>query len=200
MVESPRVGVLALQGGVVEHLAFLREVGTEPVRVRKVEELEGLDGIVIPGGESTTISKLLVSTGIFDPLRELIQSGLPTWGTCAGMILLADSIVGGTPDQRTLGAIDAVVRRNAFGSQAHSHEEELKVEGLDASVHAVFIRAPIFESVGDQVEVLARSGRPGSDHPIVAVSQGRVLATSFHPELSDESTMHGYFVDRFVRQ
>lgn len=203
----PRVGVLALQGGVEEHLASLRKVGADAVKVRRQSELEGLDAVIIPGGESTTMSKLLVATEMYRPLRDLIRSGCPVWGTCAGMILLAKTVVDGLPDQVSFDAIDAVVRRNAFGSQIQSHEEKLVVEGVDEPVHAVFIRAPIVESVGPDVRVLARSQRHGGSQdaesqetlgPIVAISEGPVLATSFHPELSDDVEMHRYFLERFV--
>ena len=211
MVVRPRVGVLALQGGVREHLESLQKAGADAVRVRKPQELQGLDGLVIPGGESTTISKLLVSLEMFQPVKALIGSGVPTWGTCAGMILLADRVEGAGEDQVTFAAIDATVKRNAFGSQTQSHEERLHVEGIADPVHAVFIRAPLVEEVGPGVEVLARSRRHVVDRhgahsgeaikdegPIVAIAQGSVLATSFHPELSDDTTMHRFFLDRFV--
>ena len=201
MVVSPRVGVLALQGGVREHLEFLEKVGAQAVRVRKVGELSGLDGLIIPGGESTTISKLLVALDLYQPIDELIKEGLPTWGTCAGMILLADHVEGAVEGQVSFKAIDATVKRNAFGSQTQSHEELLKIKGLDAPVHGVFIRAPIVVQVGPEVEVLGRSTRRREDgeEPIVAIAQGSVLATSFHPELSDDTAMHRFFLDNFVR-
>lgn len=213
MVVRPRVGVLALQGGVREHLEFLDKAGADAVRVRKPQELQGLDGIVIPGGESTTISKLLVSLQMFQPLKTLIEDGLPTWGTCAGMILLADRVEGAAEGQVSFGALDATIKRNAFGSQTQSHEERLRIKGIDGPVHAVFIRAPVVERVGPEVEVLGRSARrasvpasgsgAGSESAdtggaIVAIAQGRVLATSFHPELSDDLTMHRFFLDHFV--
>ena len=202
----PRVGVLALQGGVDEHVGMLSAVGADPLKVRRPVELEGLDGIIIPGGESTTISKLLVSAGMLRPLQALISAGTPVWGTCAGMILLATKVEGGNQDLVSLGAIDAVVRRNAFGSQVHSHEEKLQVKGVDTPVRAVFIRAPVVESVGPGVEILARSKRGstgseevGLDGPIVAIAQGGALATSFPPELSSDLAMHRYFVNLIVQ-
>ncbi len=187
---APRVGVLALQGDVREHARALRDVGAEPVEVRRPEELAGLQGIVVPGGESTTIGRLLTVFALLEPLREAVAGGLPAYGSCAGMILLADEVLDGRPGQPLLGGLDVSVRRNAFGRQVDSFESELPLAGLDEPVHAVFIRAPWVERTGDAVEVLARE--PGG-HP-VAVRQGHLLATSFHPELTGDARVHGLFV------
>lgn len=187
------IGVLALQGDVGEHVRALEESGARTLAVRRPGELEAVDGLVIPGGESTTMSKLLLAFGLFDPLKARIDAGLPVWGTCAGMIMLASHILDGRPDQKSLGAIDMVVRRNAFGRQVDSYEEDLEVKGLADPFHAVFIRAPWVESVGEGVEVLARAGDDPAG-PIVAVRSGRALATSFHPEIGGDRRMHGLFV------
>jgi 5'-phosphate synthase pdxT subunit len=187
---APRVGVLALQGDVREHVRALEQAGAEPVEVRRAGDLDGLDGLVVPGGESTTMGRLLEVFDLLAPLRALVRSGLPVYGSCAGMVLLADEVTGGRPGQPLLGGLDVTVRRNAFGRQVDSFESELAVEGLDAPVHAVFIRAPWVERVGDAVEVLARE--PGG-HP-VAVRQGALLATSFHPELTGDARVHALFV------
>ncbi len=187
----PRIGVLALQGDVREHARALRKAGAEPVPVRRPEELDGLDGVVVPGGESTTIGRLLGVFALLEPLRQAVRGGLPAYGSCAGMILLADEVLDGRPGQPTVGGLDVAVRRNAFGRQVDSFEVSLPVEGLAEPVHAVFIRAPWVERVGEGVEVLARE--PGG-HP-VAVRQGRLLATSFHPELTGDARVHGLFVD-----
>lgn len=185
-----RVGVLALQGDVREHLDALESAGATGVPVRREAELAGVDGIVIPGGESTTIGTLLATFGLLDPLRKAIADGLPAYGSCAGMILLADRVLDGRPDQPLVGGLDVAVRRNAFGRQVESFETDLDVAGLDAPVHAVFIRAPWVEEAGPEVEVLARAaGR------IVAVRQGRVLATAFHPELTGDARVHRLFCE-----
>jgi 5'-phosphate synthase pdxT subunit len=189
-VPPPTVGVLALQGDVREHLAALTSAGVGAVPVKTAEALAAVDGIVIPGGESTTIGKLLDIFGLLDPLRSRIADGLPAYGSCAGMILLADEVVGGTADQQTLGGLDVTVRRNAFGRQVDSFETDLDVAGLDGGpLHAVFIRAPWVERTGDGVEVLASV----DGHP-VAVRQGHLLATSFHPELTPDTRLHELFV------
>ncbi len=188
-----RVGVLALQGDVREHIAALTACGVTPVEVKRPRDLEGLDGIVLPGGESTTMGKLLRIFELLGPLRSLIGGGLPAYGTCAGMILLATEVVDGRHDQELVGGLDITVRRNAFGSQVHSFEGPLDVEGV-GTVHAVFIRAPWVERAGPAVEVLASVG----EHP-VAVRQGHLLATSFHPELTGDERLHGYFVRTLVR-
>lgn len=185
-----RIGVLALQGDVREHVATLERLGAEAFGVRRQRELELCDGLVIPGGESTTIAKLARIFELLEPLRERIADGMPTFGTCAGMILLADRIVDGAVGQETIGGLDITVRRNAFGRQVDSFEEDLPFTGLDEGVHAVFIRAPWVEQVGEGVEVLASA----AGHP-VAVRQGHLLATSFHPEVGGDSRVHGVFVD-----
>lgn len=187
---SLTIGVLALQGDVREHVAALASHGVEALTVRRPDELERCDGLVIPGGESTTIAKLAGICDLLDPLRERVRSGMPAFGTCAGMILLADRITDGVEGQQTIGGLDVTVRRNAFGRQVDSFEEDLRVTGLPERVHAVFIRAPWVEQVGDGVEVLARVG----EHP-VAVRQGHLLATSFHPEVGGDGRMHGLFVE-----
>ena len=189
-----RVGVLALQGDVREHVAALTAAGATPVEVRHPRDLDELDGIVLPGGESTTMGKLLRIFELLDPLRTLIAGGLPAYGTCAGMILLASEVVDGRRDQELLGGLDITVRRNAFGSQVHSFEDDVDVEGV-GTVHGVFIRAPWVERAGPTVEVLASVG----EHP-VAVRQGHLLATSFHPELTGDERMHAFFVRRLIAQ
>lgn len=188
------VGVLALQGDVAEHLRALEDSGARALPVRRLAELDAVDALVIPGGESTTMSKLLVAFDLLGPLAERVRDGMPVWGTCAGMILLARVVLDGRPDQHSLGAIDMTVRRNAFGRQVDSYEEDLDVVGLDAPFHAVFIRAPWVEEVGSGVEVLARAGNT-PDGPVVAVRSGHALATSFHPEVGGDGRLHRLFVD-----
>ncbi len=190
---SSTIGVLALQGDVREHLAVLDRLGVGALAVRRPEELEQCDGLVIPGGESTTMAKLTRRFGLFDPLRKRIASGMPAFGTCAGMIMLADRLEDGAEGQETLGGLDVTVRRNAFGRQVDSFEGDLDVAGLDGPVHAVFIRAPWVEAVGSEVEVLARVGAGEAAGRIVAVRQGPLLATSFHPEVEQDSRIHGLF-------
>ncbi len=182
--------MLALQGDVREHLRLLGLAGARAIAVRRPEELSAIDGLVMPGGESTTMAKLARIFGLIEPLRERIADGLPVFGTCAGMILLADRIVDGAAGQETVGGLDITVRRNAFGRQVDSFEDDLDFAGLGEPVHAVFIRAPWVESVGGGVEVLARVG----EHP-VAVRQGRLLATSFHPEVDGDLRLHRLFLD-----
>jgi pyridoxal 5'-phosphate synthase pdxT subunit len=182
------VGVLALQGDVREHFAALRAAGVEPVPVRRPADLAGVAGIVIPGGESTTIGKLLTIFELLEPLREAIRGGLPTYGSCAGMILLADRMLDGPADQVLLGGLDMTVRRNAFGRQVDSFEETVQIAGVGA-VEAVFIRAPWAEQVGDEVEALGRAA-----DKIVAVRHGALLATAFHPELTGDPRVHQMFV------
>jgi 5'-phosphate synthase pdxT subunit len=177
------VGVLALQGDVREHLGILDELGATAVAVKKPEQLREIDALVIPGGESTTIGKLAVRFGLLEPLRESIDAGLPVYGTCAGMIFLAGAVTDG--DQPLIGALDVVVRRNAFGRQNDSFEADLDIDGLDDPFHAVFIRAPWVEKVGSEVEVMAAVG----EHPVM-VRQDRILATSFHPELTGDGRIH----------
>jgi 5'-phosphate synthase pdxT subunit len=200
VTSGPVIGVLALQGDVREHLAALQDCGAQGRPVRRPEELAGLDGIVLPGGESTTMDKLARAFGVRDPLRAAIADGLPAYGSCAGMILLADRIVDGRPDQETLGGIDMTVRRNAFGRQVDSFETDVDFAHLEGEpVHAVFIRAPWVEGVGDAVEVLAAVEDGPAAGRIVAVRQGALMATSFHPEVTGERRVHGLFV-QMVRQ
>jgi 5'-phosphate synthase pdxT subunit len=197
---QPVVGVLALQGDVREHLAALGAAGAEARPVRRPEELEALDGIVLPGGESTTIDKLTRIFEVREPLVKRLEGGLPAFGSCAGMILLADRVVDTAPGQQTLGGIDMTVRRNAFGRQVESFEEDLRVDGLAGGpMRAVFIRAPWVEEVGDDVEVLARVETGPAAGRVVAVRQGHLLATSFHPEISGDHRVHRFFVDEIVR-
>lgn len=212
----PTIGVLALQGDVREHSLALEAAGARPVVVRRVADLgrapaDRLDGLVVPGGESTTMSTLLVSFGMLEPLRELIGQGLPVYGSCAGMIMLADRVEGAEKGQALLGGIDMTVRRNAFGRQVDSYEEDLIAPALgagrDRPLHAVFIRAPWVEEVGPGVEILAttRAGRAagasGADGGrIVAVRQGTLLATSFHPEVGGDHRVHDVFVSMVTRR
>src|SRR5438128_1576625 len=179
---SPTIGVFALQGDVREHLHALDALGVAAIGVRRPEELERCHGLVIPGGESTTMFKLARTFELFEPLQKRLADGMPAFGTCAGMIMLADRIEDGTADQETLGGLDITVRRNAFGRQVDSFEEDLTFAGLDELVHAVFIRAPWVEEIGADVDVLARVEGGPADGRIVAVRQGPVMATSFHPE------------------
>ncbi|MBO0832761.1 MAG: pyridoxal 5'-phosphate synthase glutaminase subunit PdxT [Actinobacteria bacterium] len=190
---GPVVGVLALQGDVVEHLRALRASGAQPVPVRRPQELDGVDGLIIPGGESTTMWKLVDVFGLAEQLRKRISGDMPVFGSCAGLIMLADRLPDSASGQQTLGGIDMTVRRNAFGRQVDSFERDLFVTGLQgAPFRAVFIRAPWVEDVGPDVEVLATD--PGTSK-IVAVRQGRALATSFHPELTRDWRIHEMFVD-----
>jgi pyridoxal 5'-phosphate synthase pdxT subunit len=193
MTGSPAVGVLALQGDVAEHIRALGESGAEPAGVRRAEELDRVEGLIIPGGESTTIWKLIDIFGLAEVLRKRIADGMPVFGSCAGMIMLADRLPDPASGQQTLGGIDMTVRRNAFGRQVDSFEADLEVTGIDGPAYrAVFIRAPWVEDVGPGVEVLAAD--PGTSR-IVAVRQGRALATSFHPELTPDWRIHKMFVD-----
>jgi pyridoxal 5'-phosphate synthase pdxT subunit len=199
VASTPTVGVFALQGDVREHLQVLTSLGVRAIGVRRVAELEQCDGLVIPGGESTTMGKLARTFDLFEPIRQRIKEGLPVFGTCAGMIMLADRVEDGTPDQETLGGLDVTVRRNAFGRQVDSFEDDLDFAGLDTPVHAVFIRAPWVESAGPAVEVLARVEGGPADGRIVAVRQGPLLATSFHPEVDGgDDRIHRLFVDHVV--
>jgi pyridoxal 5'-phosphate synthase pdxT subunit len=193
---TPTVGVLALQGDVREHVRMLERCGVRAVPVRRERELGVVDGIVIPGGESSTIDKLLRAFELFEPLQTAIRDGLPAFGSCAGMILLADRVLDGIEGQQTLGGLDVTVRRNAFGRQVDSFEAELAVEGVEgAPFHAVFIRAPWVESVGTQAQVLGTVSAGPAAGRIVAVRQGRVIATSFHPEITDDDRVHRVFVE-----
>ena len=193
MVGKAPVGVLALQGDFREHIAVLSSLGADAVPVRRPEELERVVGLVIPGGESTVMDKLSRLFGLAEPLRAAIASGLPVYGTCAGLIMLADTVRDAVDGQQSLGGLDIVVRRNAFGSQTSSFEVDLTVPVLDGPpVHAVFIRAPVVESVGDGVTVLSAL----DDGRIVAVEQGNLLGTAFHPEITGELRFHKYFLKR----
>ncbi|SEO95998.1 pyridoxal 5'-phosphate synthase glutaminase subunit PdxT [Trujillonella endophytica] len=193
MAGAVTVGVLALQGDVREHLAALAAQGATAVPVRRPEELAAVDGLVLPGGESTTIAKLAVRFGLMEPLRAAVRAGLPVYGSCAGMVLLADRLVGAPEGQETIGGLDVTVRRNAFGRQVDSFESTVRL-GAD-TVPAVFIRAPWVESAGPAVEVLGRVVGGVGDGRIVAVRQGHLLATSFHPELTGDRRVHTLFVD-----
>ncbi|MGW3659500.1 pyridoxal 5'-phosphate synthase glutaminase subunit PdxT [Streptomyces sp. NPDC005151] len=191
MSDTPVIGVLALQGDVREHLIALASADALARPVRRPEELAEVDGLVIPGGESTTMSKLATLFGMLEPLRERVRAGMPVYGTCAGMILLADKILDPRSGQETIGGIDMIVRRNAFGRQNESFEAAVEVAGIEGGpVEGVFIRAPWVESVGARAEVVAEHG----GH-IVAVRQGNALATSFHPELTGDHRVHALFVD-----
>jgi len=198
-VTGPTVGVLALQGDVREHLRALVQVGARPVAVRRASELDDVDGLILPGGESTTIAKLARTFEVFEAIADRVKTGMPTFGTCAGMVLLADRVRDGIEGQETFGGLDITVRRNAFGRQVDSFESEVRFNIDDTAfehpVHAVFIRAPWVEQVGEGVEVLAAVAVPGVGDRIVAVQQGPVLATSFHPEVSDDLRLHRYFLD-----
>jgi len=189
-----KVGVLALQGASARHVSMLARLDTPAVAVRTPGDLDGVDALVLPGGESTTMSMLLESSGLFPVLAQRLADGMPAFGTCAGMILLGHEILDGRSDQRCFDAIDIRVRRNAFGRQVDSFEADLEFEAFDAPFHAVLIRAPWVEKIGDGVEVLARIGAGDDAGRIVAVRQGPVLATSFHPEISGDDRLHRYFV------
>ncbi len=193
------VGVFALQGDVREHVRTLDSLGVTALPVRRTSELEACDGLVIPGGESTTMAKLARTFDLFEPIRQRIKEGMPAFGTCAGMIMLADRIEDGTRDQETLGGLDITVRRNAFGRQVDSFEDDVDFAGLHEPVHAVFIRAPWVESVGESVEVLARVEHGEAAGRIVAVRQGPLMATSFHPEVGGDARVHRLFVDLVTR-
>ncbi len=182
-----RVGVLALQGDVREHMTLLGGLECDPVAVKRPKDLDGLDGLIIPGGESTTIGKMAARFGVLEPLRARVREDLPVYGTCAGMILLADSLTDG--DQPLVGGLDVVIRRNAFGRQNESFERDIEVSGLEEPLTAVFIRAPWVEKVGADVEVLAEI----DGHPVM-VRQGHLLATSFHPELAGDRRIHELFL------
>jgi 5'-phosphate synthase pdxT subunit len=190
-VSAPRIGVLALQGDVREHLRALEAAGAVAVAVRRPSELDDVDALVIPGGESTTMYKLAMAFELLEPLRKRLEEGMPAFGSCAGMIMLADRVADGIEGQVTLGGLDATVRRNAFGRQVDSFESPVELAGVAGGpFHAVFIRAPWVESVGGGVEVIGRS-----DGRIVAVRQGTVMATAFHPELTGDQRVHALFVD-----
>ena len=196
MPSPPSIGVFALQGDVREHLRVLTDLGVEAFTVRRPEELARCDALVLPGGESTTMYKLARSFELFEPLADRIKSGMPTFGTCAGMIMLADRIEDGITGQETLGGIDIPVRRNAFGRQVASLEGDIAFDGFDAPVHAIFIRAPWVEAAGDGVEALATIPTGEAAGRVVAVRQGNLMATSFHPEVGGDDRVHRYFVEQ----
>ena len=193
-----KLGVLALQGDVREHIAALNECGVDAIPVRTSGEIRGIDGLVLPGGESTTIAKLARSFDLFDLISDRIREGLPTYGSCAGMFLLANELVDGAIGQQTFGGLDVKVRRNAFGRQVDSFETDLSFQGV-GSVHAVFIRAPWVETTSPGVQILASVEIDGSSHP-VAVRQNHILATSFHPELTGDNRVHRYFVTEILNK
>ena len=193
---GPRVGVLALQGDFREHIAVLRSLGADAVPVKRPEELERVTGLVIPGGESSVMDKLSRMFVLAEPLKAAIAAGMPVYGTCAGLIMLADTVLDAIEGQQTLGGFDLVVRRNAFGSQLDSFETDLEVPVLDGPpVHAVFIRAPIVEKVGQSARALASL----PDGRVVAVEQGALLGTSFHPEMTGDTRFHEYFLRTVAR-
>lgn len=196
MTSGPRIGVLALQGDVREHIRSLESVGARAVAVRRLETLTEIDGLVIPGGESTTMSKLAVIDGFLEPLRAARREGMPMYGSCAGMIMLADTVTDARSDQEVIGGLDVTVRRNAFGRQVDSFESDLDIPALgEQPFRAVFIRAPRVDAVGADVEILARVRGDGPDGTIVAVRQGRLMATAFHPELTGDHRIHEMFVE-----
>jgi 5'-phosphate synthase pdxT subunit len=183
----PKIGVLALQGDFREHAEIMRKLGVEPVEVREVGDLEGIAGIIVPGGESTAIGNLMVSSGLLDGVRSFFYKGGPVWGTCAGMVLAASATTG--PRQPLLGLMNALVERNGFGRQVYSFEQDLDVDGFDEPFTGVFIRAPFFEDVGPGVEVLSEI-----DNKVVAARGENILVTAFHPELTDDTRFHEYFL------
>jgi pyridoxal 5'-phosphate synthase pdxT subunit len=201
MADLVTIGVLALQGDVREHVAALESVGARAVPVRRASELDAVEALVIPGGESTAMWKLATAFDMFEPVRKRLADGMPAYGSCAGMIMLADRVLDAVPGQETFGGLDITVRRNAFGRQVDSFEEPIAFEGIDRELRAVFIRAPWVEEIGDGgsadggVQVLARvAAGPGAGR-IVAVRQGVLMATSFHPELTGDNRVHGFFAD-----
>jgi pyridoxal 5'-phosphate synthase pdxT subunit len=194
------IGVLALQGDVREHVRALESGGASAVPVRRAGELDAVDALVIPGGESTTMSNLAVAFGLLDPIRKRITGGMPVYGSCAGMIMLAGTVLDGRPDQESFGGIDMTVRRNAFGRQVDSFEAPVEIAGIDGEpFHAVFIRAPWVEEVGSGVEVMGRVTDGPAAGRVVAVRQGNLLATAFHPELTGDLRVHRYFVEMVRR-
>jgi pyridoxal 5'-phosphate synthase pdxT subunit len=197
-LDGVQIGVLALQGDVREHVHALTEAGVAAMPVRRPAELEAVDALVIPGGESTVMSKLAVTFELLEPIRKRIAGGMPAYGSCAGMIMLAGQVLDGRPDQETFGGMDVVVRRNAFGRQVDSFEGDVEISEI-GELHAVFIRAPWVEQVGEDVRVMGRvAGGPAAGR-IVAVRQGNLLATAFHPELTGDLRVHRYFVDMVRR-
>ena len=201
MTAAPRIGVLAIQGDVREHMRALELAGADPLPVGDARGLAGVQGLVIPGGESTTMSKISVRDGLIGPLREARAAGMPMYGSCAGMIMLADRVLDARPDQEFIGGLDITVRRNAFGRQVDSFEADIQLDSLGSGqpLVAVFIRAPWVESVGPEVEVLGRLPCEGAPDTIVAVRQGPLMATAFHPELTGDLRVHALFAG-MVRQ
>ena len=200
MTGGPRIGVLALQGDVREHVRALEDSGANARPVGSAADLDSVEALVIPGGESTTMSLLAVRDGLLEPLRAARTAGMPMYGSCAGMIMLADRVLDARPDQQTIGGLDVTVRRNAFGRQVDSFEADIEVDGIgDEAFPAVFIRAPWVEAVGESVRVLARVDLADGADTIVAVAQGPLLATSFHPELTGDLRIHEMFIG-IVRQ
>ncbi|MGW8529865.1 MULTISPECIES: pyridoxal 5'-phosphate synthase glutaminase subunit PdxT [Nocardiopsidaceae] len=196
MTSRPTIGVLALQGDVAEHLRVLDTLDVHTAEVISPDQLDTVDGLVLPGGESTTMSKLAVRYGLLEPLRKRVRAGMPAYGTCAGMIMLADRVEGAVEGQETVGGIDMTVRRNAFGRQTESFEASVDIDGLDgAPFDALFIRAPWVERTGPEVTVLGSVPGPDGAGRIVAVRQGGLMATSFHPELTGDARIHRLFVD-----
>lgn len=196
LTDGPKIGVLALQGDVREHVHALARCDADARPVRRPEELDRVDALVIPGGESTTISKLADAFGLLEPIRKRITGGMPVYGSCAGMIMLATEVLDGRPDQQGFDGIEMTVRRNAFGRQIDSFEAPVRINGMPGpAYHAVFIRAPWVERVGDAVEVLGEVTDGPAAGRIVAVRQGNLLATAFHPELTGDLRVHRYFVD-----
>jgi 5'-phosphate synthase pdxT subunit len=189
------VGVLSLQGDFREHLQVFQRLGINAVSVKRASELSSISGLVIPGGESTTIGKLSRIFELFDPIKRIIEDGLPVFGTCAGLIMLADEITDGIDGQETFGGLDVVVQRNAFGNQTESFEVDLEFRGIAGAVHAAFIRAPIITRVGDSAQIVASL----ADGRVVGVQQGNRLGISFHPEVTGEDRIHSYFYDALVR-
>jgi 5'-phosphate synthase pdxT subunit len=200
-VSAPLIGVLALQGDVREHVRSLEAAGARSTGVRSLDQLVGIDALVIPGGESTTMSKLAILDGFLTPLRAARAGGMPMYGSCAGMIMLADRVTDARHDQETIGGLDVTVRRNAFGRQVDSFEADVDIPVLGPECfRAVFIRAPRVDEVGPAVQVLATVARGGDGDTIVAVRQGRLLATAFHPELTGDLRIHEYFVEMVRNQ
>jgi 5'-phosphate synthase pdxT subunit len=200
-VSAPLIGVLALQGDVREHVRSLEAAGARSTGVRSLDQLAGIDALVIPGGESTTMSKLAILDGFLTPLRAARAGGMPMYGSCAGMIMLADRVTDARQDQETIGGLDVTVRRNAFGRQVDSFEADVDIPVLGPECfRAVFIRAPRVDEVGPAVQVLATVARGGDGDTIVAVRQGRLLATAFHPELTGDLRIHEYFVEMVRNQ
>ena len=189
------VGVLSLQGDFREHLQVFQRLGINAVSVKRASELSSISGLVIPGGESTTIGKLSRIFELFDPIKNIIEDGLPVFGTCAGLIMMADEITDGINGQETFGGLDVVVQRNAFGNQTESFEVDLEFTGIAGAIHAAFIRAPIITRVGDSAQIVASL----ADGRVVGVQQGNRLGISFHPEVTGEDRIHSYFYDALVR-